>query len=94
MSCKRSHVGFHPAILSKGGLGAAIKTLARRSTMPVNLEIEIQPALAVTVRADVDNENLDLLIRDDGVAGADSGRGSGFLGSKTVWKRRGPPRDP
>jgi signal transduction histidine kinase len=29
--------GIHPAILSKGGLGAVLKTLARRSPIPVEL---------------------------------------------------------
>ncbi|MCW2650505.1 MAG: histidine kinase,GAF protein [Mycobacterium sp.] len=29
--------GIHPAILSRGGLGPALKTLARRSTVPVDL---------------------------------------------------------
>jgi PAS domain S-box-containing protein len=33
--------GIHPAILSKGGLGVALKTLARRSTVPVNLDVAI-----------------------------------------------------
>jgi signal transduction histidine kinase len=31
--------GIHPAILSKGGLGPAIKTLARRSAIPVQLDV-------------------------------------------------------
>ena len=31
--------GIHPAILSKGGLGPALKTLARRSAIPVDLEL-------------------------------------------------------
>jgi signal transduction histidine kinase len=31
--------GIHPAILSKGGLGSAIRTLARRSAVPVTLDI-------------------------------------------------------
>jgi signal transduction histidine kinase len=31
--------GIHPAILSKGGLGPAIKTLARRSAVPVQLDL-------------------------------------------------------
>nr|WP_241031617.1 histidine kinase [Rhodococcus koreensis] len=30
--------GIHPAILSKGGLGSAVRTLARRSAVPVSLE--------------------------------------------------------
>jgi signal transduction histidine kinase len=31
--------GIHPAILAKGGLGPALRTLARRSAMPVELEL-------------------------------------------------------
>jgi signal transduction histidine kinase len=31
--------GIHPAILSKGGLGAVLKTLARRSSVPVELRL-------------------------------------------------------
>jgi signal transduction histidine kinase len=31
--------GIHPAILSRGGLGAAIRGLARRSALPVELEL-------------------------------------------------------
>lgn len=33
--------GIHPAILSRGGLGPGIKALARRSTVPVALDVEI-----------------------------------------------------
>ena len=33
--------GMHPAILSRGGLGAAIKGLARRSAVPVELDLHI-----------------------------------------------------
>jgi signal transduction histidine kinase len=32
--------GIHPAVLSKGGLGPAIRALARRSTVPVELHLE------------------------------------------------------
>jgi signal transduction histidine kinase len=32
--------GIHPAILSEGGLGPALRTLARRSAIPVELEAE------------------------------------------------------
>jgi signal transduction histidine kinase len=35
--------GLHPAILSRGGLGPALRTLARRSAVPVKLKIEIGP---------------------------------------------------
>jgi signal transduction histidine kinase len=31
--------GIHPAILSRGGLGPALRTLARRSAVPVELEM-------------------------------------------------------
>jgi signal transduction histidine kinase len=31
--------GIHPAILAKGGLGPALRTLTRRSTVPVELEV-------------------------------------------------------
>jgi signal transduction histidine kinase len=33
--------GIHPAILSEGGLGPALKTLARRSAVPVVLRVGI-----------------------------------------------------
>ena len=33
--------GIHPAILSRGGLGPALKTLARRSAVPVVLDLSI-----------------------------------------------------
>ena len=31
--------GIHPAVLSEGGLGPALRTLARRSAVPVDLEV-------------------------------------------------------
>ena len=31
--------GIHPAMLSRGGLGPALKTLARRSPVPVDIEL-------------------------------------------------------
>jgi signal transduction histidine kinase len=37
--------GMHPAILSKGGLGPAIKTLARRSAVPVELVLAVDQRL-------------------------------------------------
>lgn len=33
--------GIHPAILSKGGLGPALRSLARRSPIPVDLDLDI-----------------------------------------------------
>jgi signal transduction histidine kinase len=38
--------GIHPAILSKGGLGPALKTLGHRSPIPVELEITTDARLA------------------------------------------------
>jgi signal transduction histidine kinase len=37
--------GIHPAILSEGGLGPALKALARRSAVPVELDTEVQTRL-------------------------------------------------
>ncbi|WP_326829233.1 DUF4118 domain-containing protein [Streptosporangium sp. NBC_01755] len=37
--------GIHPAILSKGGLAPALKTLARRSAVPVELQLGSVPRL-------------------------------------------------
>ncbi len=37
--------GLHPAILADGGLRPALKTLARRSAVPVHLDIEIEGRL-------------------------------------------------
>jgi signal transduction histidine kinase len=98
--------GIHPAILSRGGLGPALRTLARRSPIPVELDITADTRLpepievaayfvasealanatkhAQASRVDVSlatrNRSLLLSIRDDGVGGADPGRGSGLVG--------------
>ena len=37
--------GIHPAILSQGGLGPALKALARRSAVPVQLDVQVQARL-------------------------------------------------
>src|SRR2546423_7764299 len=37
--------GIHPAILSLGGLGLALKALARRSPVPVKLDVQVQARL-------------------------------------------------
>jgi signal transduction histidine kinase len=37
--------GIHPAILSKGGLGPALNTLARRSGVPVKLDLRLNRGL-------------------------------------------------
>jgi PAS domain S-box-containing protein len=100
--------GIHPAILSKGGLGPALKTLARRSTVAVTLDLAIDRRLPdsvevgayfivaealtntakhsrasqVSVGAQAKDDNLYLSIRDDGIGGADLGKGSGLIGLK------------
>jgi signal transduction histidine kinase len=37
--------GIHPAILAEGGLRPALKTLARRSSIPVDLEVAVEGRL-------------------------------------------------
>jgi signal transduction histidine kinase len=100
--------GIHPAILSSGGLPAAFKTLARRSPVPVDLDVAIERRLPeslevaayyivaealtnaakhanaseVQVRARGNEQSLSLFICDDGIGGADSGKGSGLIGLK------------
>jgi signal transduction histidine kinase len=37
--------GIHPAILSLGGLGTALKALARQSPVPVQLDVQVQARL-------------------------------------------------
>jgi signal transduction histidine kinase len=41
--------GLHPAILAKGGLGPALRTLARRSAVPVELKIETESRYSTPV---------------------------------------------
>jgi signal transduction histidine kinase len=98
--------GIHPAILSNGGLVPACKMLARRSTVPVTLDLAVDQRLPepvevaayyvlaealtntakharashVTVRAHVTEDHLRVSIRDDGIGGANRGRGSGLVG--------------
>jgi signal transduction histidine kinase len=98
--------GIHPAILAEGGLGPALKTLGRRSAVPVELDVRDELRLpervevaayyvvaealanaakyaqASLVHADVEVRDgvLCISVRDDGVGGADSARGSGLLG--------------
>jgi signal transduction histidine kinase len=100
--------GIHPAIISRGGLAPALKGLARRSTVPVSLEVAIAPQLPetvevaayyvvaealtnvakhaqaseVNVRAQTTDADLHLSIADDGIGGADFGKGSGLIGLK------------
>jgi signal transduction histidine kinase len=41
--------GIHPAILAQGGLGPALKTLARRCPVPVELHLDLQARLSEPV---------------------------------------------
>ena len=98
--------GIHPAIVSRGGLGAAVRALGRRSPVPVVLEVQgerrmseqvevatyyvVSEALTnvakhadasvVSVSLVFDDSVLHLVIRDDGVGGADPRVGSGLVG--------------
>jgi len=98
--------GVHPAILERGGLGPALRALARRSGIRVELNLGVRGRLpervevaayyvvsealtnaakharasAVVVDVDVADDVLRLLVRDDGVGGADASRGSGLIG--------------
>jgi signal transduction histidine kinase len=98
--------GLHPAILEKGGLGPALRALARRASVPLQLNLAVSGRLPDRVevaayyavsealtnaakharasRVEVDvgqaGDTLRLLIRDNGVGGADPSRGSGLIG--------------
>jgi signal transduction histidine kinase len=98
--------GIHPAILSKGGLGPALRALTTRSGVPVELDLRSVRRLAepvevaayyvvsealtnaakhahatvVHVELEARDTTLRLAIRDDGVGGANPGRGSGLVG--------------
>jgi signal transduction histidine kinase len=100
--------GIHPAILSEGGLGPALRTLARRSAVLVRLDLHVERRLpepvevgayyvvsealtnaakhaeasAVDVRIEAVEGVLRISVRDDGVGGAEFGRGSGLVGLK------------
>ncbi len=98
--------GIHPAILSKGGLEPALRTLARRCTAPVDLDVAVPcrlpdyvevagyyvvaealtnvakhaQASEVLLSVKSEGDHLYLSIRDDGIGGADAGKGSGLIG--------------
>jgi signal transduction histidine kinase len=98
--------GIHPVILSNGGLAPAIRGLARRLALPVELDLRtdgrlpelvevaayyvVSEALTnaakhahasfVNVELDAVGSVLRLVIRDDGVGGADPRQGSGLVG--------------
>jgi signal transduction histidine kinase len=98
--------GIHPAILAEGGLRPALQTLARRSAVPVRLDLDLDRRLpeqvelavyyvvnealtntakharasAVHVELDMPDTVVRLVIRDDGIGGADPAEGSGLTG--------------
>ena len=45
--------GIHPAILTEGGLGPALRTLARRSGIPIELDVDIDERLAEPIEVAV-----------------------------------------
>jgi signal transduction histidine kinase len=97
--------GVYPAVLSEGGLGPALMALARRSALPVDLDVDLQQRLpdpievaayhvvaealsnaakhanASVVRVGIQPRGgrLRMLVRDDGVGGADPSRGWGLM---------------
>jgi signal transduction histidine kinase len=98
--------GVHPATLTQWGVGPALRALARRSPVPVELELDVPGRLPdsieiatyyvvsetlanvakhahasfAAVRVAVSDGRLRVEIRDDGVGGADTRRGSGLTG--------------
>ena len=98
--------GMHPAILSKGGLGPALKSLAHRSSVAAAVDLDIDRRLpesievgayyvvaealtnvakharasTVNVRAEIRDDTLCVVVRDDGAGGADPRSGSGLIG--------------
>jgi signal transduction histidine kinase len=98
--------GIHPAILSRGGLGPTLKTLARRCAVQVELDVAVPrhlpdhvevagyyvvaealtnvakhaQASLVQLAVKAEDDKLHLWIRDDGIGGADSRKGSGLIG--------------
>ena len=96
--------GIHPAILSTRGLGPALRTLARRSAVPVDLDVTTNArfpepveiavyyvaseALAnamkhaqasrIEISLTARHRSLLLSLRDDGIGGSYSARGSGL----------------
>jgi signal transduction histidine kinase len=98
--------GLHPAILAEAGLGPAVRALARRSPLPVRVQVRddgrlpasseatayyvaaeaftnaAKHAAASTVDILIERADgtLTVQVRDDGVGGADTARGSGLVG--------------
>jgi signal transduction histidine kinase len=100
--------GIHPAILTEGGLGPALRTLARRSAVPAQVDVRTEgrlpeplevgayyvvsealtnaakhaQATAVVIEVWPVDGALLVSVRDDGIGGAELGRGSGRVGLK------------
>jgi signal transduction histidine kinase len=98
--------GIHPAVLTEGGLGPALLSLAERSPVPAHVAeapterlphaVEatayfiVSEALAntakharassVTITVARSDSHLEVAVIDDGIGGADAGRGSGLCG--------------
>jgi signal transduction histidine kinase len=82
--------GIHPAILAEGGLRPALRTLARRSPVPVALDLRADGRLtnaakhahasAVSVEVEADGHLLRVVVGDDGAGGADFTGGTGLAG--------------
>ncbi|MBV8216924.1 MAG: sensor histidine kinase, partial [Solirubrobacterales bacterium] len=98
--------GIHPVVLRHGGLRAGIRALARRSPVPVEVDVPADLELpdplevaayyvaseAVTnaakhahassmeIRVGLNERELEMTVRDDGIGGATVGVGSGLIG--------------
>jgi len=98
--------GIHPTILTEAGLGPALRALARRSNVPIDVEVTLDERLPAPIEAAAyyiasealtnvakhahanvvqltathGDGVLNLEVRDDGIGGANTGRGSGILG--------------
>ena len=98
--------GLHPVILEKGGLAPALRALARRAGIPVELDVQVHERLpgrvevaayyvlsealtnaakharatVVEVELRVIDDVVRMLVRDDGIGGADPSGGSGLVG--------------
>ena len=97
---------LEPAALTESGLGPALRTLARRSALPVEVRVELAERLPadvesaayyvvsealtnatkhaqasyVEVSAALKAGALEVVVRDDGVGGADRSAGTGLVG--------------
>jgi signal transduction histidine kinase len=98
--------GIHPTILTEAGLGPALRALARRSNLSIDVDVNLDERLPAPVEAAayyvasealtnvakhaqaslveliaaLDNGALAIEVRDDGIGGVDTNRGSGILG--------------